>query len=174
MASRGFFSTRDGYTCVACKSLSEECAPMTCSAVIQKPARQIARKPTIAVWVLATASVLSLCGCGCGGDLPELGKVKGVVTLDGQPLAEAQVEFLPESGRPSGAETDEDGRYRLRYTADTDGAIVGRHTVKIRTAIDGRDDPASERLPPRYHSPSELTADVEAGSNEIDFELSLR
>lgn len=143
---------------------------MICSVAVEEPARRMARIPTIAVWVLATASVLSLCGCG-GGDSPKLGKVKGVVTLDGQPLAGAQVEFLPASGRPSIAETGEDGSYQLSYTADDNGAVVGQHTVKIHTAVDGRDDPSSERLPPRYHSASELTADVKAGSNEFPFEL---
>ena len=144
---------------------------MTCSVAVEEPTRRIARIPTIAVWVLATASVLSLCGCGGGGDLPELGKVKGVVTLDGQPLAGAQVEFLPKSGRPSSAETGEDGSYRLSYTAGEYGALVGQHTVKIHTAVDGRDDPESERLPARYHSASELTADVKAGKNDFPFEL---
>ncbi len=138
-----------------------------CSPIL---ARRIAVVPTVA-WLLILAAAVSLPGCGGGGDLPKLGRVKGVVTLDGKPLAEAQVQFLPQSGRPSTAETATDGSYRLQYTADHDGALVGSHTVKIQTAIDGRDDPRSERLPARYHSKTELKADVKSGSNEFNFDL---
>ncbi len=131
----------------------------------------IARVSLITACFLAMASAVFLPGCGAGGDLPDLGEVKGVVTLDAQPLSGAQVQFLPQSGRPSVAETGADGSYRLRYTTDEYGAVVGSHTVKINTAVDGRDDPSTEKVPARYNAESELTADVQPGSNEINFDL---
>lgn len=138
----------------------------------QNLARRIARLPRIAAWCLTLAGILTPLGCGARSDLPELGDVKGVVTLDGKPLANAQIQFVPASGRPSSAEIAEDGSYRLYYTTDVCGAVVGAHAVKIRTAVDGRDDPSKERLPARYHARSELKADVKPGSNKIDFDLS--
>jgi len=133
--------------------------------------RHPARLRTVAVWGLAVTGILSLSGCSTRNDLPELGEVTGRITLDGQPLPHAQIQFLPASGRPSSAESNEDGRYRLQYTADEYGAVIGAHTVQIRTAVDGRDDLSTERLPARYHAKSKLRADVKPRDNEIDFDL---
>lgn len=142
---------------------------MNVRAVTRKTDCRMVPAPVTVLCLFAVAMILV--SGGCGSDQPDLGRVRGVVTLDGEPLAGAQILFVPESGRPSSAETGLDGSYRLRYTADAEGALIGPHTVQIRTAVDGRDDPASERLPDRYHSPSELAAEVKAGSNTIDFEL---
>lgn len=134
-------------------------------------AYRIAPFPVIVALSVILIGMVSLPGCGGGGNTPELGEVEGVVTLDGKPLPEAQVDFIPAAGRPSMAETDANGKYRLQYTADNEGAIVGPHTVKIHTAVDGRVDRQEELVPPRYHADTELKADVKAGSNEINFDL---
>ena len=144
---------------------------MACSVASKNLPCPVASRPVVAC-VLVLASVLMLAGCGGNSDLPDLGTVEGVVTLDGQPLSGAQVTFSPASGRPSSGETGSDGSYQLQFTTDEDGAIVGSHTVKIATAVDGRDDPSTERVPPRYNSKTELTAEVKAGKNKFDFELS--
>lgn len=144
---------------------------MACSVVSQRHRPHFARIPMIAGCSLALASVLLLVGCGGGSDLPELGEVTGVVTLDGQPVSGAQVQFIPQSGRPSSGETDASGKYELHYTADVAGAVLGSHTVKINTAVDGRDDPSTEKIPARYNSKSELTEEVKSGVNEINFDL---
>ncbi len=143
---------------------------MTCFAATPVLARRMTPVAVLAACFLILACVISLPGCG-RGDAPELGKVTGVVTLDGQPLPEAQVDFLPAAGRPSSAETAQDGSYRLQYSADLDGALVGPHTVKIHTAVDGRVDRQKELVPPRYHAQTELTAEVKAGSNTFNFDL---
>ena len=143
---------------------------MSCYIFSRSLARWPAPALASAACCLMLASVVTLPGCG-RGDAPQLGQVTGVVTLDGQPLPEAQVEFLPASGRPSSAETGQDGRYRLRYSADFDGALVGPHTVKIHTAVDGRVDRQKELVPPRYHAQSELSAEVKSGSNTFNFDL---
>ena len=144
---------------------------MACSVASKNLPCPVASRPVVAC-VLVLASVLMLAGCGGNSDVPDLGRVTGVVTLDGQPLSGAQVTFSPESGRPSNAETDKDGSYSLQFTADEAGAILGKHTVKIATAVDGRDDPKTERVPSRYNSKTELTAEVKEGKNTLDFELS--
>ncbi|MFM8436180.1 MAG: hypothetical protein ACKOBP_12730, partial [Planctomycetia bacterium] len=106
-----------------------------------------------------------------------LGRVTGVVTLDGKPLARAAVAFVPyERGNGAYATTDAEGRYTLRYTARDEGAVVGRNRVEIRTGGEGRDadgnlTETAERLPARYHATSQLLVEVAAGDNTIDFPL---
>lgn len=117
---------------------------------------------------------------GCSGkrrELPRLGEVSGVVSLDGVPLPKASVTFVPfERGQASHGSTDDAGRYSLVYTANTPGAVVCSHRVEIRTGGEGYDKDGNftetiERLPPVYHVRSQLTASVAAGTNEIDFKL---
>ena len=62
---------------------------------------------------------------GCGGNA-DLGTVAGVVTLDGQPLANATVEFIPtddgETRSSYDGTTDASGRYELYFSAGKAGA----------------------------------------------------
>ena len=128
-----------------------------------------------------TAMLASVAAAGCSGsrkrELPPLGRVKGVVTLDGAPLARAAVAFVPyERGNASYATTDAEGRYTLRYSARNEGAVVGQHRVEIRTGGEGRDadgnlTETAERVPARYHATSELLVEVAAGDNTLDFPL---
>lgn len=116
-----------------------------------------------------------MAGCGLEGDLA---KVKGRVTLGGEPLEGAIVQFQPtfEGGSSSAGCTDAKGRYQLMYTFDKSGAMVGEHVVTIRTADvyyeceDGAAE-GEERIPARYNSQTQLTRTVEPGSNRFDFEL---
>ncbi|WP_339730538.1 hypothetical protein [uncultured Gimesia sp.] len=123
---------------------------------------------------------LGVWGCGGGSDLPPLGQVSGIVTLDGQPLEHAQLIFQPENGRPSVGETDSEGNYELVFTGTASGALLGPHKVVITSAVDAFSDETGEGkdrkarpevLPAKYHSKTTLTAVVEPGSNQIDFPL---
>ena len=115
---------------------------------------------------LAATFVLGCIGCG-QGDRPDLGTVEGVVTLDGKPLADAIVQFDPGTVRGSTGMTDTTGHYELTYIRDTKGAAIGKHTVRISTQTETK----PETLLPRYNAKTELTATVQPGPNEIDFEL---
>lgn len=126
--------------------------------------------------MLLICAVLSGCG-GTPSDQPELGLVEGVVTLDGEPLSGAMVEFHPASGRTSTGLTNEAGEYELEYTENTPGAMVGSHTVHISTERYVTDDNGEtsefpERVPAKYNSQSSLSADVTEGQNEKNFDLS--
>jgi hypothetical protein len=102
---------------------------------------------------------------GCGGSGPELGNVMGRVTLDGQPLHSARLNFQPDGNRsPSTGYTDSDGRYELLFKRGVDGALLGSHTIQIRTS-DNRNVPA------KYNDATELVREVKAGDNVINFEL---
>jgi hypothetical protein len=121
----------------------------------------------------ALVTLFFLCGCG-GPAHPEVGRVSGVVTLDGQPLPEATVMFQPTEGRASIATTDSAGKYSLTYLDGVPGAKLGAHKVIIRTEIPGEDGQppiAKEKLPKKYHEQTELTAEVKPGTNTFDFPL---
>ena len=123
---------------------------------------------------------------GCGGG-PTLATVSGRVTLDGKPLANAAVTFIPVprpgsqvAGDSASGMTDENGRFALRtYTVQgwKDGVQVGKHRVSIsqqETRGEGDRSVTIQKLPRRYNEATELTADVAAGANQKDFELQSR
>jgi len=117
---------------------------------------------------------LSLAGCGGVSDAPETGDVQGYVKLDGQPMPGAKVIFQPTEGRPSNGRTDQEGYYELTYSRSQSGAKVGTHKVSITTFIEADDEGnpgVEEKIPEKYNSKTELTKEVEAGDNEINFDL---
>jgi len=125
--------------------------------------------------VFALCAVFTATFVGCSDSGPELGTVAGTVLLDGQPVADAEVVFEPEEGSPSYGMTDAQGRYRLMYTPETAGAVVGQHTVRITTGRTaggpGEEVQIPERIPASYNSQSEVQREVKPGSNTIDFDI---
>jgi hypothetical protein len=128
--------------------------------------------PAIVLIVVVTGSVFWLSSQMLSGvDRPDLAPVSGVVTLDGQPLANAIVTFQPDfGGMESGTKignsvgrTDATGRYTLEYSRDARGAALGKHKVEI---ID-----SEGLLPAEYHRLTTLQTEVTAGSNKINFDL---
>lgn len=132
-------------------------------------------------FVLVTWGLYQLANSMYGGGmpLPDLGRVYGVVTLDGQPLQGAKVRFTPadrslsvdEKGRhryrASTAITDEEGYYDLYYTEDIRGAAVTEHRVSIeKFGDDGR-----LVTPANMYDLTEEMRTVESGSNEFNFDL---
>jgi len=118
------------------------------------------------------ALMILLAGCGgSNGDTPELGNVRGTVTLDGAPLAGAQISFQPVAGgRPSTGTTGDDGTYSLSFSNDQSGAKVGEHTVSITTFTYAKPD-APEKLPAKYNTATTLTASVQPKNEPVDFNL---
>ncbi|QDT66436.1 carboxypeptidase-like regulatory domain-containing protein [Calycomorphotria hydatis] len=129
-------------------------------------------------WIVVIALTAMI---GCGEEGPEVAKVTGTVTLDGEPLPYADITFIPkQGGRNSLATTDDAGNYSLTYTLSQKGALVGEHKVVITSVIEadaGEGDDAKaikgrpEKLPAKYNSASELTANVQSEENSIDFAL---
>ena len=136
--------------------------------------------------VCVLAVVLSVhSGCGYRSSDIDLADVSGTVTLDGKPLANVLLTFVPDTGRSSFGTTDAAGFYQLKYTGDTDGAVLGEHKVVIESlaAVDGGfSDPSIEHsnadskelVPRKYNARSTLKREVASGSNTIDFELTSR
>ena len=114
-------------------------------------------------------------GCGSGHNLAT---VRGQVTLNGQPVQGALVEFQPTApgGSPSSGITDAEGRYELLYTFDKSGAAAGEHIVSIRTGgtrVDstGREVECRECIPAKYNTRTELKRTVAPGRNTLNFDL---
>lgn len=119
---------------------------------------------------------VAISGISCGSDQPAIGRVHGIVTLDGVAYPDAQVLFTPAQGRPSSGITDGDGRYELTYVRDVKGASLGKHTICITTiqkssSDRGDDPPFKERIPEKYNLKSILSEDVKEGDNNFDFAL---
>ena len=126
--------------------------------------------------------------CGCSRGPYELASVSGVVTLYGEPLANATVSFSPHGeegkeivGPGSVGTTDETGHYQLRTFKDESGAVVGRHTVRISTYkskfkdiknSDAVEVVSIEHVPWHYNRFTKLTFEVPSGgTDEADFVL---
>lgn len=150
--------------------------------------------------VLSAAVACCLVGMivvGCGPKGPELGSVTGKVTLDGNPVTNGLVTFVPVGGgRPATGKTDENGQYVL-VGVDGKGALLGQHQVSVTTvkeaatvteirsdspeyakqAVSGSSSSdyntakVVEPIPARYNTNTELSFEVKAGSNVIDLEL---
>lgn len=70
-------------------------------------------------------------GCSDGVAYPETAPIKGVVSYKDQPLADANVSFIPESGRPATGTTNGQGEFELTTFRPGDGAVLGEHRVLI-------------------------------------------
>jgi hypothetical protein len=133
--------------------------------------------------------LLVLCGCGKDPNQPDLVPMSGKVLLDDQPLAGADITFIPVGGtKGSGStgRTDAEGVYKLTAIRGGSGAVPGEYRVVIskRVMSDGSDFPANSKLPP-IESPaketlspeysdrqqSKLTATVPAQGETKDFQL---
>lgn len=120
--------------------------------------------------------VVSLVVYGCRNEV-ELGDVQGTVTMDGNPLPDATVRFIPQGGgRSALGRTDENGNYTMLYSATATGALVGPVRVEITLAEEvtdaaGNSTMKPETIPARYNTASELTVDVGSGNNDFDFDL---
>ena len=111
--------------------------------------------------LLITACLLGLAsGCSRGRQYPPTHSVSGVVTVEGQPVAEAIVSFLPDDGQnPANGVTDASGRYELTSFTRGDGAMEGSFRVTIvKYEKEGEDKPAvSAEKPAAAEAESEET-----------------
>lgn len=104
---------------------------------------------------LALAAALAA-GCG-GNDAYPIAPVSGRVTLNGKPVEQVAVLFMPvpapgamNAGPSSSGVTDADGRYTLKLISTTDraGAVVGAHKVRFNTAGEPWDPDVQPKPPP--------------------------
>jgi hypothetical protein len=139
----------------------------------------------------ALPALTAIVAIGCSEKKFEIAPVSGTVMLNEEPLADATVTFVPTSepgadtaevGPPSSAQTDGEGHFVLKTRDGKNGAVVGKHKVRITTLVDeGATDNDQmdyrnmrEQLPPKYNTKSELTFDVPSdGTEAANFDLTL-
>jgi hypothetical protein len=110
--------------------------------------------------------------------------VQGEVMLDGKPLPNAKVMFMPKGGgRPAEGTSDAQGKFKLTTNQPFDGAAPGEYvvTVTARTIVyeprAGTEEGFIEKpvwhAPERYSLPakSDLVATVSAEKPKIKLEL---
>jgi len=137
--------------------------------------------------------VVALIGCGSGGGL-RVEYVEGVLTLDGEPLSEASVTFVPTSDGPTietaMGMTNDRGVYKLSSMNGKPmaGAVAGEYKVLVskvhaESLTDGLEYGATmgyavpyrqtQLLPHIYRDMQEtpFSATVKKGKNKIDLEL---
>jgi len=127
---------------------------------------------------LFAAVLVTACVVGCSKS--EMTPVTGVLTLNGQPVADAEVAFNPKTvGRLAIGRTDSTGHFKLSTGAPDDGAVPGEYTVTLFEYYPPDKPPkmSSGPLPSRFAvkysdpSTSPLSAKVERGAkNEFTFE----
>ena len=118
---------------------------------------------------------------GCGPKGPELGEVEGIITLDGEPVPDAVITYVPMF--PDGVEckssdkTDANGYYRIRYNRERYGVKLGEYMVQASTRdevrqLDGSKKFIREVIPKVYWSiESPVIVNVEAGKNDLNLEM---
>ena len=122
---------------------------------------------------LASLALCLIVVSGCG--YTDVAPVTGTVTLDGAPLIGASITFQPDNGRPSYGGTDQYGNYKLFYSMEQNGAVIGPCTVTISTATE--DDSGKRRkemIPKKYFDKEKIKVSVEAKANRIDLKLTTK
>ncbi len=147
-------------------------------------ATQLPRLSQLAGMVLGFA-----CCVGCGQTEMPTVPVEGTVQLDGRPLENVLVRFLPdtvdgETCPGSAGVTDAQGHFRLRCEDQRDGAVVGRHRVVLEDMAvyamprkENAPPPAKSvksRVPPHYGSAANtpLCVDIEREQSPVRIDLS--
>ena len=140
---------------------------------------------------IAYGKMATLCGSclviamcfGCGKKGPHRAAVSGRVTLDGQPIAQGVIQFLPVEGTV-GPETGgiiTNGQYDIPRER---GPIVGKSRIELRASKKtggkiqdptGRPgvltDEYKEMFPPGSNTNSSLVRDIKDEPNKLDFDI---
>jgi len=108
-------------------------------------------------------------------EVPPLGQVSGVVTLDGKPVAGAIVTFAPQKReyktsknakgmglRTAAGVTDAEGHYTLYYVEGVRGTFLGSNQVSIQPVLSAK---GQDSVPSDWGRKSAHAIDVMEGSN---------
>ena len=145
------------------------------------------------VYFCAFVFIIAVIGCGSGGGL-RVEYVEGVVTLDGKPVSDASVTFIPTSDTPTietaMGMTNERGVYKLSSMNGKPlaGAVAGEYKVLVskieaKSLSEGVEYGTSfgysvpytqtHLLPAVYRNPDDtpFRVTVKKGKNKMDIEL---
>ncbi|MBY0228069.1 MAG: carboxypeptidase-like regulatory domain-containing protein, partial [Gemmataceae bacterium] len=85
---------------------------------------------------LAFLAAIAFSAAGCGAKLVP---AEGTITLDGKPLANANVTFVPEKGPSPVGTSDAQGKFKLT-TGNKAGAPAGTYKVMVSLNTEGSKD----------------------------------
>jgi len=123
-------------------------------------------------WILAIG-LLFIGSAGCGEGLPKRVPVSGTVLVDGKPLTTGAVMFIHPSSRPSAGMIDSNGHFSLSCYQPNDGAVIGKHRVKV-TACQSLSERSNRWLAPKkYADVNSSGLEIEITEPKSDLEINL-
>jgi hypothetical protein len=134
-------------------------------------------KPQRIFGVLAFAATAWAAGCSGGS---RYGEVRGDVTLDGKPLDEGVVRFVPLDGKtPTASALITNGKFSERVPVANHRVEISspklpkgiRSSGQMKRGTVDEGSALEELIPERYNTRSELKAEVHRGTNEVRFDL---
>lgn len=129
---------------------------------------------------LLLATTLLLAGCSDPG--PERASISGSITLDGKPVEQGSITFVPTEGTsgPTAGDVISGGQYEIPRAL---GPLVGKNKVELRSwRLTGRQIPNPmspgstmeervEAFPAQFNNETTLVREITAGHNSLDFDL---
>jgi hypothetical protein len=138
---------------------------------------------------LAAALLFGAAGCGGGKPWAVNDQVEGTVKLDGAPLANVFVQFVPDvdpkvQAPTATGTTDDKGKFKLAFDDQKPGAVVGKNVVVVvrgRTAGGGVDDrdpqgrqaASGAAIPQAYSLAAKTPLSVEVTADRHTYDLTL-
>ena len=111
---------------------------------------------------------------GCSKGKP-MGDVRGTVTVNGQPLAEGAVRFIPVNGDTAATGgLIRDGAFQVEVPVAKQRVEISSNVVdKEKTPPNATADQIVMKalVPPKYNLHSELTLEVVSGRNDVEYKL---
>jgi hypothetical protein len=131
------------------------------------------RNGNLLVGIVLTGAFLCA-GCNSGS---AKAKIRGKVTLDGQPVPTGSISFIPADGKGQTAGAMiQDGVYEAEVSAGSMRVEIRyAKVVGKRKLYDTPDSPTvdrtEEQIPPKYNTQSQLVETITTKRSEINFDL---
>lgn len=142
-------------------------------------ARNQQARPAKLAWRCGALLSALLIVAGCAESDPNRSEVHGKVTVDGSPIADGAIMFIPTDGvgQASGGKIV-DGQYTVNaWVGPSKVAVRAPKKVGERKLYDTADSPVQpimkESLPSTYNEHTTLTFDVQPGKNEHDIQINI-
>ncbi len=110
---------------------------------------------------------------GCSEARPERVPISGVVLIDGQPMPDCYIQFVPSNGRASRGHTDSEGRFSLTCYEDQDGVLLGAQRVSVTAFKEINGETIQWNLPKKYmdHKTSNIRFEIDEPNDNLKIEL---
>lgn len=122
--------------------------------------------------------VVSLCTfslliVGCGPSRPKVVRVSGQVLIDGEPVADASVQFVPTGARAAQGQTDAQGQFTLTTFEEGDGCAPGVHRVVVVAITSTSATEETLHVPEKYMDLEEtdLSVTIDKPTKDLKIEL---